>query len=161
MLLVTDASRHCGCECGAAQNLCDGTIERLRCAAIEIEGRAKMLRLYLAVLISAICATAALAQSAPSASPVCVYESKSYSDGALLCINSALMLGCSLDGGRASWKPVTDQTLAPVCASSPSRPRVVEAPPRPRHRHGIRRPARVNADGSAKCFVFNGRQYCE
>jgi len=106
-------------------------------------------------------ATAALAQAAP-ASPACVYESRSYSDGALICIYRSLMLTCSQDGTKASWKPVTDAKLASVCeaSSAPPRPRVVEAPPRPRHRHGVRHPVRVQAE-RAKCFVFNGKQYCE
>jgi Protein of unknown function (DUF1496) len=119
-----------------------------------------MIRTSLAALLTGAWTTVVFAQSAPPASPVCVYESKSYSDGALICVNRALMLGCSLDGGRASWKPITDQRLASVCESSPARPRVVEAP-RQRHRHGVRPSVRVNADRSAKCFVFNGRQYCE
>ena len=120
-----------------------------------------MRRLFPAVLSACLWSTAAWAQSAPSASPVCIYESRSYSDGALICVNRALMLGCSLDGGRASWKPVTDQKLAEGCEASRARPRVVEAPRRPRHRHGVRHSVRVNADRSAKCFVFNGKQYCE
>jgi len=71
------------------------------------------------------------------------------------------MLNCSLDGGRTTWKPVTEQKLADACEASRARPRVVEAPPRSRHRHGLRRPVRINADRSAKCFAFNGKQYCE
>ncbi len=70
------------------------------------------------------------------------------------------MLSCSLEGGRAGWKPVTDQKLASVCEAPTVRPRVAEVP-RPRHRHGIHHPVRINADRSAKCFVFNGKQYCE
>jgi hypothetical protein len=120
-----------------------------------------MRRVFSAMLSACLWTPLAWAQSAPAVSPVCVYESRSYSDGALICVNRALMLSCSLDGGRASWKPVTDQKLADVCEASRARPRVVEAP-RPRHhRHGIRHPVRVNADRSAKCFVFNGKQYCE
>jgi len=113
-----------------------------------------------ACLVVCFAMTAALAQAAP-ASQVCVYDSKSYSDGALICVNRALMLGCSLDGAKASWKPVTEQKLAGVCDHPSVRPHVVEAPRQPRHRHGLRHPARVQADRSAKCFAFNGKQYCE
>jgi hypothetical protein len=120
-----------------------------------------MRRMFLAALSVCLWTTVASAQGTPAASPVCVYESRSYSDGALICVNRALMLSCSLDGGRASWKPVMDQKLADVCEASRARPRVVEAPPRRRHRHGVRHPVRVNADRSPKCFVFNGKQYCE
>jgi len=120
-----------------------------------------MIRALVALAFACLGATAALAQAAPAASPVCVYDSKSYSDGALICVNRALMLSCSLDGAKASWKPVTDTRLASICEAPSARPRVVEAPPRTRHRHGLRHPARVNANQSAKCFVFNGKQYCE
>ena len=120
-----------------------------------------MKRVFLAALSACLWTTAASAQAAPAASPVCVYESRSYSDGALICINRALMLSCSLDGSRASWKPVNDPKLASVCEASRARSRVVEATPRPRHRHGVRHPVKVQADRSPKCFVFNGKQYCE
>jgi hypothetical protein len=120
-----------------------------------------MIRIFLAALSVSLWTTVAWAQSAPAALPVCVYESRSYSDGALICIYRTLMLTCSLDGPKASWKPVTDQKLASVCEASTARPRAVETPPRPRRRHGLHHPMRNNADRSAKCFVFNGKQYCE
>ncbi len=120
-----------------------------------------MIKACLVALSASLWTTAAWAQSAPAASPVCVYESRSYSDGALICIYRTLMLSCSSDGAKTSWKPVTDQKLASVCEAPSARPRVAEVPPRPHHRHGLRHAARVNADRSAKCFVFNGKQYCE
>ena len=107
---------------------------------------------------------------AAPASPACLYESRSYSDGALICVYRTLMLTCSLDGARPTWKQVTDKSLASVCETASAqprtvevqpRPRVVEPPPRRHRRHGIRRLARVKADRAAKCFVFNGKQYCE
>jgi hypothetical protein len=112
-------------------------------------------------MLACLWVTAASAQPAPTASsPVCIYQSKSYSDGALVCAYRTLMLTCSVDGSKASWRPVTDEKLASACETSNVRPRVVEAS-RPHHRHGLRHAARVNADRSAKCFVFNGKQYCE
>ena len=115
-----------------------------------------------AACLACASATAVLAQAVP-ASPACVYENQSYSDGALICIYRSLMLSCSQDGAKASWKPVNNPKLAGVCEASSARPRprVVEAPPRPHRRHGLRHPVRVQADRSAKCFVFNGKQYCE
>jgi len=122
-----------------------------------------MIRAIAVALLVCLGTTTALTQAAStvSAAPVCVYQTKSYSDGALICAYRTLMLTCSLDGEKASWKPVTDQKLASACEASGARQRVVEAPPRPRHRHGPRHPVQVNADRSAKCFVFNGKQYCE
>jgi hypothetical protein len=122
-----------------------------------------MIRIIAAAMLACLWVTIASAQSATpaQASPVCVYRSRSYSDGALVCAYRTLMLTCSVDGAKASWKPVTDEKLASACEASSARPRVVEAPPHPRHRHGVRHSVRVNADRSAKCFVFNGKQYCE
>jgi Protein of unknown function (DUF1496) len=114
------------------------------------------------MLATSLLATSAAAQSAPpaQASPVCLYESKSYTDGALICVYRTLMLSCSYDGGKASWKPVADRALASVCEGAAERPRVAEAP-RPRHRHGVRRLERINAALSPKCFSFAGKRYCE
>jgi hypothetical protein len=117
-----------------------------------------MIRTFVvAACFACVGATAALAQSAPA----CIYENKSYSDGALICIYRSLMLSCSQDGAKASWKQVADPRLASVCEASSARPRMVEAPPRLHRRHGLRHPVRVQADRSAKCFVFNNKQYCE
>jgi hypothetical protein len=161
--IMLNQVQHCGCDWRAAQKLCGASGERLSCLTgrVEQQGRGDMRRVFLAALSVCLWAPVAWAQGAPAASPVCVYESRSYSDGALICMNRALMLSCSLDGSKASWKPVDDPKLASVCEASRARPRVVEAPPRPRHRHGLRHSVRVNADRSAKCFVFNGKQYCE
>lgn len=135
-----------------------------------------MIRLFFAtgLAIVGVCAGAeiAAAQSPPlaPASPACVYESRSYSDGALICVYRTLMLTCSLDGARPTWKQVNDKSLASVCETASAQPRIVEPQPRPRvveppprrhHRHGIRHPTHVKADRAAKCFVFNGKQYCE
>jgi len=138
---------------------------------IEQQPRGAMIRVFVALLSACLWTTAAWTQSVPSASPVCFYESKSYSDGALICAYRSVMLTCSLDGPRATWKPVTDSKLASVCETPtvrprvveapPAQPRVVEVPPRRRHRHGVRHAVRRNADRSARCFVFNGKQYCE
>jgi len=128
---------------------------------VSDKGEGEMVKGSAVALSACLWATAAWAQNATPAPAVCIYESRSYSDGALICVNRALMLSCSLDSGRASWRPVTDIKLASVCEAPTVRPRVVEASPRPRHRHRLHHAVHVNADRSAKCFVFNGKQYCE
>jgi hypothetical protein len=116
---------------------------------------------FAAILIgSSAVITSAQAQPAAQASPVCIYESKSYTDGALICVYRTLMLTCSAEGARATWKAVPDRSLASVCDRAGEGPRVA-APSRPPRRHGIHHPVRMNADRTAKCFVFNGKQYCE
>src|SRR5947209_17597023 len=125
---VTDDGAHCGCECRAAQKLCRNDAKPL--LWVHKPGRGDMIRTF-AVAASFAClvaacfacfgATAALAQAAPAA-PACVYENRSYSDGALICIYRSLMLTCSQDGAKASWKPVTDAKLASVCEGSSAPP---------------------------------------
>jgi hypothetical protein len=95
------------------------------------------------------------------AAPACLYESKSYSDGAFLCVQKSLMLNCSSDGTRATWKIVADKELSERCVA----PTVLNSPSVPR-RHARRTKAvrhRIHPAGeaSAKCFIFNSKQYCE
>jgi hypothetical protein len=91
------------------------------------------------------------------ASGVCLYESKSYSEGASICARRSLMFNCSASGGRMVWTIVTDQDMVRLCASQPGsrfhvwRARAVSRNPPP---------APMAAD-AAKCFQFNGRKYCE
>ena len=121
----------------------------------------EVIRLLLAGFgLCAVAVSAGQAQPATPSPAVCVYESKSYSDGALICVYRKLMLSCLLDGAKASWKPVTDSGLVGVCATTGERPRVAEVPRRHR-RHGVIQAARVNTDASAKCFTFAGKRYCE
>jgi uncharacterized protein DUF1496 len=93
-------------------------------------------------------------------SPVCLYESRSFSEGAFVCVQKSLMLTCVSDGTHVSWKPVVDKDLNDRCTAST----VQHTPPEPRLHHHRRYLAvnriRLPIDGS-KCFWFNGRQYCE
>jgi hypothetical protein len=97
------------------------------------------------------------------ADPACLYQSRSYSEGAFICVQKSLMLTCSLDGAHAAWKVVADNNLSdrctkPIALSVPSS----RAHPR-RHLHWTRaahHPAQPVADAS-KCFDFNGKRYCE
>jgi len=103
----------------------------------------------------------AAAQSAPT----CLYESKSFSDGALLCVQKSLMLKCSADGANASWNTVVDNDLTARCQTSTA----FVGSPAPRHsagRHFLYRHALLHQHEpahqiAAKCFSFNGRSYCE
>jgi hypothetical protein len=102
-----------------------------------------------------------LAAAEPMQSPSCLYDSKSYSDGAYICVQKSLMLTCSSDGTRASWKIVADKDVSERCVS----PIALSVPPQPHkysHRaHFIRHRTSAAAINSAKCFSFNGKQYCE
>ena len=101
----------------------------------------------------------AAAQSQPASAPVCVYESKTYSDGAYICAQKSMMLTCQTDGAKATWKIVTDKDINDRCIAPIVRSNIAE--PR-RHRHYVRPvTARVYADPNAKCFNFNGKRYCE
>ena len=116
------------------------------------------------LVVAAVAAGAAMfpgslgAQAPGSGGRLCVYASQSYSEGAFVCAQRGLMLSCALEGGRAVWKPAAAPDLGRLCVSPLRRAfaprkaarRVVAAP--------IQRPAPA---GSAKCFVFNGKQYCE
>jgi hypothetical protein len=91
---------------------------------------------------------------------VCLYESRSYSEGAFVCVQKSLMLTCVSDGAHVSWKPVVEKDINDRCTA----PTVQHTPPEPRF-HSHRRHVAVSrirwpVDGS-KCFWFNGRQYCE
>jgi hypothetical protein len=168
---VTDAaadwsSAHSDHERRAAQKLCSGWREHLLWPNAAAAGRWRaailggiVIRTTLLAIGVAGFAVVGAAQSQP-ASPVCVYGSKSYTDGALICAYRSLMLTCSAESAKATWKPVTDRSLASACDTISEGPRV-ETPSRPHRRHGIRHAVRINADRSAKCFVFNGKQYCE
>jgi hypothetical protein len=101
------------------------------------------------------------AQQNPAAGPVCVYGSKSYSDGAFICVQKSLMLNCASDGARATWKIVADKDLNERCVA----PTALTYAPRLRQHSrrtiAIRHRNPPVAQGSAKCFSFNGKQYCE
>lgn len=110
-----------------------------------------------------LAALALLATSAPGraeaepATPVCVYASRSYSDGAFLCVQKSVALICRSDGGRIAWSTVTDKDLADRCTTSeppaqPHRARLRTAYPMHRHEFVI---------DPAKCFEFSGKRYCE
>jgi len=112
-------------------------------------------------LTIALAAFAVLATTAPGRTePVtstCVYASKSYSDGAFLCVQKSVALICRSDGGRFTWATVTDKDLADRCTTAEPYVRPHRARARLAHRLHHRDPV-ISA---AKCFEFNGKRYCE
>jgi len=108
------------------------------------------------------CTTTLLASSlAQAADPACVYQSRSYSEGAYLCVQRALMQTCTSDGARMVWRVVTDSELSARCTAP-----LTFAEPRRRFVHRARPVRHAVAPApaetvSAKCFVFNGKRYCE
>jgi Protein of unknown function (DUF1496) len=122
-----------------------------------------MIRRSIWVFVYANSLSVALAAPEPksSAAPVCLYESKAYSEGAFVCVEKSLMLTCVSNGDGVLWKPVPDKDINDRCTA----PTVRHDPPQPRlhaHRHHyvVRRFHPMVAN-PAKCFVFNGREYCE
>ena len=109
---------------------------------------------------SVFCTAPAAAEPAPTAA-ACLYQSRTYSDGAYICVQKSLMLTCSFDGARASWKVVADRDLSERCVGL-----TVLNAPAVLHRHVRRihvahRRIESPQQASAKCFSFNGKQYCE
>ncbi len=122
-----------------------------------------MIRYFVWILICMGCSGAAVAapEQKVNAGPVCLYQSKSYSDGAYICVQKSLMLTCASDGTRATWKAVLDRDLNERCTA----PVTLHYPPEQRahghRRHAVLRRVHPVAEGPAKCFMFNGKQYCE
>jgi hypothetical protein len=129
---------------------------------IILERGGRMMRGLIWMLVGVGCLGAAFAapEQKAGSSPVCLYESKAYSEGAFVCVQKSLILTCVADGPRASWKPVADQDVNERCTA----PTVAHTPPEPRthlhRRHFLVARIRPVVDGS-KCFLFIGRQYCE
>ena len=88
----------------------------------------------------------------------CLYESKSYSEGASICLRPSLMLNCRLEGARMVWTIVTDQDTIRFC-SPPPVSNSYGKPVRTRLQAATHLPRPAVA--AAKCFRFNGRTYCE
>jgi uncharacterized protein DUF1496 len=95
-----------------------------------------------------------------AADSVCVYQSKSYSEGAFICVQKSLMQSCTSYGGRLVWRIVADKDIGERCLvplqSAESRKWTSR-----RHRVAHRPAAAPAQQASAKCFMFNGNRYCE
>lgn len=88
--------------------------------------------------------------------PVCIYASKTYSAGALLCVHKSVALICKNEGLQVSWVTVSDKELTDRCVG----PTVhAKSGWRMRSAYQVRHPA--PSPSSAKCFDFGGKRYCE
>jgi len=105
-------------------------------------------------------AASAAPEPKPQASPVCLYESKAYSEGAFVCVQKSLMLACTAEGDRVSWKPVPDRDTNDRCVAPTVHHEPEQSRPRSHRRHFVVRRAFPFVE-NPKCFVFNGREYCE
>jgi len=101
----------------------------------------------------------ASAEAKPAAAS-CIYNGKTYSEGANICVQKAAMQTCTLDNGKAVWVTVTDEKLSGRCAA-----------PAPRlnkyqraaiwNRRNIAREISPPTDSSPFCFSTNGKRFCE
>jgi len=114
-----------------------------------------------AALIVSFSLAAALIGATPAraADGVCVYQSRTYSEGAFICVQRAVMQTCSAEGSRMVWKVVADRDIgdrcvAPLASGAPHRRWV-------RHVRPVRHAAPEPGPASAKCFYFSGKRYCE
>ncbi len=61
------------------------------------------------------------AQPKPAAAPTCTYSSKTYGDGAFVCVEKSLMLKCAVDDAKAAWSVVADKDLSDKCRAPAAR----------------------------------------
>jgi len=94
-----------------------------------------------------------------AADSVCLYQSRSYSEGAFICVQKSLMQACTSDGSRLVWRIVADKDIGDRCVTPipaiEARKRIV------RRTRVARQVVAPTEPVSAKCFVFNGKRYCE
>lgn len=95
-----------------------------------------------------------------AADSVCVYQSRSYSEGAFICVQKSLMQSCTSDGSRLVWRVVADKDLGERCLGPLQSAETRKWTPR-RHRVARQPVAAPAQQASAKCFTFNGNRYCE
>ncbi len=113
----------------------------------------------------AFVATALIAASythAAESVSLCIYDSRSFSEGASICIQRRFAITCSLTADRPVWK--ADNEVSHLCVQSSQWMSNERSNPKSR-RHSARQslkkgdePLLGNAD---KCFNFGGKRYCE
>src|SRR5262249_14882873 len=121
-----------------------------------------IMRRLIWVRVWASCPAVAWAAPEPksNASPVCLYESRTYSEGAFVCVQKSLMLTCVAENGRLLWKPAVDKDINDRCTAPTVQHYSQEPRPHAHRRHYATRRIHSLVTNS-KCFVFNGREYCE
>lgn len=95
-----------------------------------------------------------LAGPASARSPACMYASRSYSDGAVVCVQKLLMMMCQADRVRPTWTVVTEKEMTDRCVTSTAS----------FQRHlslRVNYRSRNVSVGGSRCFNFDGRLYCE
>jgi Protein of unknown function (DUF1496) len=105
--------------------------------------------------------TTALCMVSPlhAADSVCLYQSRSYSEGAFICVQKSLMQACTSEGSRLVWRIVADKDIGDRCVTPIP---AIEARRRIVRRTRVARQVVAPTEPiSAKCFVFNGKRYCE
>jgi Protein of unknown function (DUF1496) len=105
--------------------------------------------------------TTALCMVSPlhAADSVCLYQSRSYSEGAFICVQKSLMQACTSEGSRLVWRIVADKDIGDRCVTPIP---TIEARRRIVRRTRVARQVVAPTEPiSAKCFVFNGKRYCE
>jgi hypothetical protein len=105
--------------------------------------------------------TTALCMVSPlqAADSVCLYQSRSYSEGAFICVQKSLMQACTSEGSRLVWRIVADKDIGDRCVTPIP---AIEARKRIVRRTRVARQVVAPTEPiSAKCFVFNGKRYCE
>ena len=117
--------------------------------------------IWVFVCVGCLGGASAAPEPKSDAGPLCLFESKTYSEGAFVCVQKSLMLTCVTDAARALWKPVPDKDINERCTAPTAQHYSPE-----RRRHGSRHPYSIRrtsplAANPAKCFAFNGREYCE
>ena len=87
-----------------------------------------MRTVFVSGVVAAIWSASAAAQTPvvqppPSkpAAPSCTYSSRSYSDGAFVCVEKSLMLKCAVDDAKATWSVVADKDLSDKCRAPAAR----------------------------------------
>jgi len=111
------------------------------------------------LLLSGWAVSLLIATPVHAADSVCVYQSRSYSEGAFICVQKSLMQSCTSDGSRLVWRIVADKDLGERCLAPLQS---VESRKWTARRHRVaRHPAAPAQQASAKCFMFNGNRYCE
>jgi len=97
--------------------------------------------------------------------PLCIYEGNSFSEGAHICAQASLMMSCTMVGERAVWKVVTEREVSRLCVTPSSRADTSVRSRRHVARYVPSASAAPSVDlpatGSAKCFTFNGKRFCE
>jgi hypothetical protein len=120
-------------------------------------------RTFSLAVVVAIASMASTARGQPTSSGVvCIYDDRSFSDGAHICVQKNLMMTCTVSGEKPVWTLVLDKDLSERCLV-PFQLHSADLNAR-WHHHMVRRQARADAPfarASAPCFTFNGKRYCE